>query len=379
MSQLRRNVRVVAVALTALACAVPASAQFRSVRRPPPPIPPRPQPVVDRPAVAERPVVVERGEVPVGRPVDPELVRLRLVDGSIIVGKLAVERITVDTEFGPLDVPVTMLRGFKPGLHSHWDLRSRLEALLADLGGEDYRRREGAQRELLALGPQVRAALQRHAESENAELSRRVRVLLSELAREAESADSALARSPHAPWIDEDTVETLRFTAVGRISPRTFAVHTPYGTLNVDLADIETASRPAASGIPTTERSSFPLEATYLAQLKFKSSGLRVRRGDAIRVTAEGTIHGAGNRPFSSSPTGSDRFGIYRQHPPILGGTLVARIGSGPVIKIGSEAQFIAERSGVLQFAIAMRPDYVGRYPFEGQYHVKVTVTGEAR
>ena len=48
------------------------------------------------------------------RPADPEVIRLRLMDGALISGKLTVPEIDVETEFGKLTVPIVRIRSMRP-------------------------------------------------------------------------------------------------------------------------------------------------------------------------------------------------------------------------------------------------------------------------
>jgi len=75
-----------------------------------------------------------------------------------------------------------------------------------------------------------------------------------------------------------------------------------------------------------------------------------------------------------STPEGGDNFGAYM--PQIPGGALVAKIGdSGTVFKLGSKHTFVADRSGVLQLAVAMQAQYArNNYQFPGKYDVKIRV-----
>ena len=52
------------------------------------------------------------------------------------------------------------------------------------------------------------------------------------------------------------------------------------------------------------------------------------------------------------------------------------RVGlNGKVFKVGSKKSFVAESSGVLQFAVAMQHQYANQnYQYPGQYNVRVRV-----
>jgi hypothetical protein len=78
----------------------------------------------------------------------------------------------------------------------------------------------------------------------------------------------------------------------------------------------------------------------------------------------------------STSPDGNTRFGnMPLDGQTFAGGTLLAKVGSGKVFKVGSNHSFTADKPGELQFAIAIHPSYGrGEYSFPGQYDLKIKV-----
>lgn len=302
-------------------------------------------------------------------PVDPEVVRLHLTDGSIVTGKFSVPEITVDTEFGALQVPITRIRRFVPGLESHPGLYGRIRELIEQLGGSDYKARETAEQELFKLGAPIRGELAQYRDDSNAERARRVKAILSKLEElDGDDFDSAAGREE---WIREDTVETIEFTIVGRISPERFTVNNRFGTLTIGLEDIKSVERGEES---QDIRKSLSVPASYIVQKNFKSTGVLVEKGDRILVEADGRIVRSGSSSYFSDPGGSSRLQTYTSNPTIYGGTLVARIGKGgKVQKVGKNATLTADQPGVLYFSIAMSSNYA-RYPFIGQYNVKLKV-----
>ena len=306
-------------------------------------------------------------------PVDPELFRISTTDGMHIVCKLKVPRIRITTEFGTLEIPVTKIRKLTPGLESRSGQFAEIRHWIEELGGDDYARREEAQKKLIALGASVRSEIALHREDPNAERKRRVTEILKQLDEftmeiEDEGDDSEIDQ-----WIREDQIETTKFTVLGKVSPQEFDIMSKYGPLKLRLSDVKVIQG-AASPVSEEIRRSLSLSGKYLAQLQFKGTGIRLQKGDRITVSAEGTINRSGSSSYVSSPDGSSRFGQYSQNPLITGGTLIARVGSGSDIKVGSKASFTSTRSGLLRFAIGMRHDYVGRYQFMGEYKIKVRV-----
>ena len=101
----------------------------------------------------------------------PRFIRLHLQDGSVISGDLSVSEVAVETQFGKLTVPISKLRSFTPGLDSNKKAAEQIKALVEKLGGDDYKTREQAHKELAGMGVRIRKELDKHVGSENAELA----------------------------------------------------------------------------------------------------------------------------------------------------------------------------------------------------------------
>ncbi|MGB6041768.1 MAG: hypothetical protein WBF93_01310, partial [Pirellulales bacterium] len=176
------------------------------------------------------------------------------------------------------------------------------------------------------------------------------------------------------PWQRDDFITTTKFTVVGKIVEESFQVDSKYGALTVKLSDVQHAERPQSGrGIV---KKSLEVSGANLVQRVWKSTGVRVSKGDEIVVRADGEIMMTpwGNN-MQSKPDGGAQFGWYVQNE-IAGGTLCARIGEqGQAIKVGGRATFVAKRSGTLQFGVAMVHNYAqANYNFPGHYDVQVKV-----
>jgi len=175
-------------------------------------------------------------------PVDPQLIKLHLQNGSIISGRLAIKQITIETRFGTLTIPIAKIKSITPGLGSNSQLGIKVNDLIEKLGSDMFGQREAAEKELLGYGPPLRDALKRRLGGSNDERQRRLKKLLAALEEIAAEQDDDFA--PSEPiWIERDTVETTKFTVYGSISPKSFQVDSKYGLLTVQLGDIRTISR----------------------------------------------------------------------------------------------------------------------------------------
>lgn len=326
----------------------------------------------------EKPAEETEVEIPRDPPkaVPPRQIRLNLLDGSIITGDLSVAEITVDTQFGKLVVPIEKIRSFTPGLDSYPEKIAEIGALVTALGGDDYKSRESAHKDLAAMGITIQLELERFVGSENAEIKRHITEILKEIEEQSEESDEFDESGEGGPraWIRMDTVETTDFTVTGKVSPSNFVVESKYGPLKVQLADVKRGERD--SGTKASFRRNLAVPGENLAQRSFKSTGIRVQAGDRISIKADGTIV---MTPWGSNsvstPDGGMNFGWYIPSQ-IPGGCLVAKIGDkGTVFKVGRQLNFVAKSSGLLQLAIGMQGDYAGEgYTFPGEYRVKLKV-----
>jgi hypothetical protein len=307
-------------------------------------------------------------------------VRFYLMDQSVIAGTLQLTDLLVETKFGSLTVPIDSLQSFTPGLGSHPQLRRRLGELVEELGSEDFGVREAAQNELRRLGQMARSHLQARADDPDPERKRRVEQLLEELESFADFNDE-MSDDPSlidGPLVERDTVVTDEFTIVGKIVPQSFEITSRYGPLTVKLSDIRRAIRPGDE--PVDSQKKLVVTGANLIQNGYRDSGLIVRRGDRISVVAEGAIMMTPwGQQAVSGPDGGPNYGWHTPGQ-IASGCLVAQIGdSGPVLKVGSRADFVAEQTGKLSFAVAMQPNFAGNQ-FPGEYKLKIRVvrSGEA-
>jgi hypothetical protein len=300
------------------------------------------------------------------------LMRLHLMEGSVVAGRLSTETVTVDTAFGKLEIPVANIVSFTPGLDSHPEERKKIGRLIQQLGSNNAGERDAAQRNLTDMGKTIQSELSRYVMDEDTERRTRIQKILAELEEtdDDDDLDSAAAK----PWLAQDSLETSLFTVVGKISPQTFDLQTQFGPLKVAISDIRRGERETEQ--KPEIRKTIAVRGENLIQLNMVATGVRLSRGDKLQITADGklTMSPWGNNSFST-PDGSEQFQWYVPNQ-IPGGALVGRIGAGgKVFKVGSKHTQTVAKAGVLYLGIAMNPQFASQdYNFPGQYDVKLRV-----
>lgn len=304
-------------------------------------------------------------------PIGEQYIRLHMWDGSIVAGDVLVDRITVRTEFGNLEIPISQIRRFYPGLDSFPDLNAKLEGLVEGLGDKDFDVREKSHRALAAMGVQIREQIERFKDKGSAERKKR----LGELKKEIDEMIDALeedGENAEVALINGDTVETPGFTIVGKIEQDKFTLQSKFGPLSVPLSEIKMGDR-AFQTAKAEIRKTVDVGAEAFFQRQPVSTKIRVNRGDKIIIKGEGVVQWTN----WSTTSGPDGIGNQGQYLGITSGTLCARIGtSGNPIKIGSKGDFVATKNGVLFLAIAMQDSHSNQqgYRWTGGYKAKIQI-----
>lgn len=317
----------------------------------------------EEPVVAEKPV-----EVP---ELDPQVLRIELWEGTKIVGKIQVDTIRLVTDFGALDIPINRIRNIYPGFNSYPKLKEELEGLVTKLGDKDFDVREAAQQELANRGLLVENFLSEslYQETLNAEQKKRLSEVVKQMQTYREELEYDGEQPEQRALVNEDVIVTDQFSVLGKIELAQFEFQTRFGELKVSLQDIKQGDRDL---IPTREqvRRIMSVKADAFFQRKPYSTGIRVKKGDKISMTASGTVNWT-NWSRVSGPEGLSNYGNYQG---VSAGGLAARIGSsGKLIKVGDRATFVAQSSGMLYLGVAMTDNYANQssYRWSGNFRVR--------
>lgn len=310
---------------------------------------------------------------PIDQP-NPSEVKFKMWDGSVVTGNVSIDKIHVATEFGTLEIPIDRIINFYPGLNSFPEKMAELTTLVEQLGDSSYDVREKAHTRIVALGLPMQKEIERFEDGGSVERKKHLAEIskaLDELIEEMEDFDEYV---PVRPMIRGDVVETPDFTIVGKIQENNFEVQSRFGVLNVKLSDVQQASRDIENERQEV-RKSVTVSGEAFFQRTPKSTGIRVNRGDKIKIRASGTVNWT-NWSQTSSPEGLPNQGKWRG---FNSGELLARIGknSDKLFSIGSKGELTAKSNGILYLGVAMQENYVNNdgYHWTGDYKAKVVVT----
>ncbi|MDA7918562.1 hypothetical protein N9B20_02750 [Mariniblastus sp.] len=303
--------------------------------------------------------------------VPDNFIRFHMWDGSIVAGLVTMDFISINTEFGVLEVPVARIKKLFPGLNSFPELDKKIKMLIAQLSDKDFAMRETAHRELTNMGLQIREQLQDANSDGSAEQKKRLSEIRQAIEEEFEDAEENGESSERA-LIRGDSIETPEFNIVGKILQKTFTVNSKFGQLTVELSDVKMADRPVQEKKSATKKT-VKIASDAFFQRTPANTRIRVTKGDKISIKADGVVQWT-NWSTSSTPDGLTNQGQFQG---IQSGTLCARIGSsGKIFKVGKEHTGVAKQSGTLYLGIAIQDSYVQQnYRWTGNYDAKVRVT----
>jgi hypothetical protein len=303
-------------------------------------------------------------------------VEIRFADDSSVKMTLEDNNIEVATRYGKLTVPVADIRRMELGLRIPPATARRIDAAIALLGSPEFKEREAATAELLALRELAYPALQQATRSTDAEVARRAKDAVKSLAETVPAEKLNLPR--------HDTVVTRAFTIVGQVETPSLKVRSPYfGATSVKLADVRGLRCPG-----NEQEAKVVVDAARYGgqQETWLDTGIEAHAGGALQITATGSVDlqpipgggatyvvgpdGAGGVRMGRGggfPAGGGR-GVAR-----AGGVLMGRIGeNGKAFVVGSHFEGTASEDGKLYLRITPSPY---NSDSSGTYEVRVTTT----
>jgi hypothetical protein len=282
------------------------------------------------------------------------LSQVYLKDGTFVVGEIKMETLKVTTDYGVLTVPKNQIVKVRIGKNADKELKKKIDDLVKQLGDSEFKVREDATKELTTLGPVALAELREATKSEDVEVKTRAEKLVRQVEQSTSSEEEV---------IDDDEVQTTKFTIRGIAEIESIEITTRHGVLKVLKKDIKSV----VVGEATFQSKTVTVDASYWVPGAMMDSQVDVKKGDTVTITATGNIY-IRSWSMSISPDG-DPNNTYMSNLPM--GALTGRIGtSGPLFKIGASYKGTADRDGRLFLGTAARE----RSGNTGEFKVKITV-----
>jgi hypothetical protein len=302
----------------------------------------------------------------------PGEVELTFANGSLVRMTLLAEKIEINTEYGKLSVPVSDIRRIEFGLHLPDGADKKIENAVKQLGSAEYKEREGAVRELVALGAFAYPSLLQAIRSTEPEVAKRAQEAIAKIKARVPANDLRLG--------ENDKVVTPRFTIVGRIiTPSIKAKSDYFADAELSLANLR-----HLRAVLAARETDVVVDAAKHGN-QWLDTGISLEASTTLSVLATGEVELRPSAPgmYVCGPRGYTRTSPFaaaagkvkkgfdlptRGYP----GTLIGRIGdSGDTFVIGDRFEAPPERIGKLYLQI-MASTYDNAST--GSYHVKISV-----
>ena len=160
-------------------------------------------------------------------------VEARFTDGSVLKFKVLDDKITLETAYGKLVIPLADVYEIEFATRVPDETSRQIAAAIADLGSSTFERREAASKKLERLQRLAYPALLKVEEDKDSEVKKRAARLLDTIRKSV--AEELLKVTPH------DVIHTKDSRIAGRIAESTFKGETTqFGEVKVRLGDVLT-------------------------------------------------------------------------------------------------------------------------------------------
>jgi hypothetical protein len=326
------------------------------------------QPPVPGAGPPGRPGEPDQGPNPAGKvggKAEPLVFELRTFDDTVMKVVLLDPTVTLVTRYGKLTVPAAEVRRLEFGFRYPDGLEARINKEVAALGAQEFRAREDAEQALADIGHFAIPALRRAVKGQDPEAVRRAGSVLKFIEGKLGEGKPELR--------DYDVVETVEFTAKGRLELSALKVRTKYfGDAAVKITDIR-----SFHSVGSSSTAEFALDAAKYAKLnqsEWMETTIEVSSGQQLDVSAAGQIDQWPQGPgqYMCSPGGLQGF-VGRGQQLGSPGQVLGKIGpNGAPFAIGASYKGKMNEGGKLYLRIAPSP---WNCESTGSYKVTVHVT----
>jgi len=297
-------------------------------------------------------------------PPNPNEVEVRLNDGSRVRMIIQQESLEIVTRFGKLTVPTAEIRRIEFGVRPTEDVARKIDDAIRRLGHENFKERENAANELVALGSKAYVSLVKATRSKDLEVAQRAKAALVRVRQKLPETQLRLK--------EDDTIQTNDFTIAGRISTQTIKATTAvFGETTLKVSDLRGIRW---MGLQAEVDLNIDASKYAIAPAQWLDTGVDISLDDDLSVTASGQIDlmtdGSGQNV--TGPTGSNQWGQGPgRHPP---GCLLGRIGeTGETFVVGESFKTPAsKKEGRLYLSIAPSPWRGGGNGPSGSFKISI-------
>jgi hypothetical protein len=283
-------------------------------------------------------------------------------DGTTIRKAVLTESIEVATKYGKLTVPAADVRRIEFGRHVSEETERKIEGLVKQLGSDEFRLREAASKELVAVGAAAVQHLEAAGKGPDKETSTRAKAALERI-RAAVPEELLVMKA-------DDVIRTRDGgVLIGRVANAALKAQTDnFGEMTFKLANLRFIQSSAREEVEVTVEAA----AFHEDPEKWFDSGLVVAGQTDLVVAASGQVELVPQTP-GQAVAGPDGYGGGGRTGPFAYGTLVGRIGEkGEPFVLGTHYADRAPAEGRLYLQIV---PIVGNMPQVpgGSYKVKIT------
>jgi hypothetical protein len=299
--------------------------------------------------------------------VEPVEAEVRFTDDSVVRMIVLQDYLDVVTKYGMLKVPITDIQSIDFGVHWPAGLQQKIAQAIDQLGGDNYKMRETAFRNLVAWGPSAFPQLSIASKaSEDPETIKRTMMALDQIRAKHPSRNLRVR--------EDDIIMTPGFSIVGRITTQTIrARNENFGDMELKVATLRSVKW--LGGSHETEVS---IDANRFGSSpnQWMDTGFEARSIGRLIIVAAGTVdlwpQPGGGAVYNTTPKGfRGAVGVGQQLP----GTLLGKIGDdGQPFIIGELYEGSPGRDGKLFLHIVPSP---WGNASAGTYQVRISARGE--
>ena len=300
---------------------------------------------------------------------------VKLKNGDVVTGKSVLPKVTINTAYGNLTIPIEKVSNIKLGLISD---HSKDGAVLPDLNKLQNVKEPEAKiiyERLKAYGSPILATIVTFTQNPFYKISDNENYTIEQLTDELMKNSSINSIQDINDAVTFDGINYIE----GSIAFGDIILQAEYGNLTFRRDKIESVDISTIEETTANPDGSFKLKANYHISGNdnnkgWLNSGVKVKNGDKFSIIANGKIvlkSLSGGSYVPDGFSGGTKDGAYTEDTPLKYGAVVYKIGEfGEIKQAGSKYEGIANQEGTIYVSIY---ETVFDKTNSGSYSVKVT------